>query len=65
MPILVDKGEAVDFEVLSMHCHECRKYQHQDKKVKNTYDGEHNMRVLVKSIKIMSCCGKIEKINGK
>ena len=29
--ILVDTGEVVDFEVLSLHCHECRKHQHDDK----------------------------------
>ena len=29
--ILVETGEVVDFEVLSMHCHECRKHQHEDK----------------------------------
>ena len=29
--ILVDTGEVVDFEVLSMHCHECSKHLHEDK----------------------------------
>ena len=28
--ILVDTGEVVDFEVLSLHCYECRKHQHDD-----------------------------------
>ena len=29
--ILVETGEVVDFEVLSMHCHQCRKHQHENK----------------------------------
>ena len=29
--ILVDTGEVVNLEVLSLHCHECRKRQHDDK----------------------------------
>ncbi len=29
--VLVDTGEVVDYEVLSMHCHECKKHEHDDK----------------------------------
>ncbi|XP_065065605.1 uncharacterized protein LOC135691614 [Rhopilema esculentum] len=29
--VLMETGEVVDFEVLSMHCHECRKHQHENK----------------------------------
>ena len=31
LAILVDTGEVVDFEVLSLHCHGCKKHQNDDK----------------------------------
>ena len=31
LAILIDTGEVVDFEVLSLHCHECKKHQQDDK----------------------------------
>ena len=31
LAILIDTGEVVDFEVLSLHCHECKKHQYDDK----------------------------------
>ena len=31
LAILVDTGEVVDLEVLSLHCHKCKKHQHDDK----------------------------------
>ena len=48
--ILVDTGEVVDFEVLSLHCHECRKHQHDDKSSQVSNNGKKNIQKHVKLI---------------
>ena len=40
----------MDFEVLSLHCHECRKHQHDDKSSQVSNNGKKNIQKHVKLI---------------